>query len=69
MKVKDLETAHDLLGHQAGKILPCLTLSCPKAGLEIKIPVQVTDLGEARNTVRGRAGETGREGSQQKVHY
>ena len=30
-KVKDLEIPYDL-GHQAGKIFPCLTLRCPKAG-------------------------------------
>ena len=63
-KVKDLEIAYDLPGHQAGKILPCLTLRCPKAGPEIRIPMQVTDSGEERNTGRGRRGDSGKEDSQ-----
>lgn len=66
-KVKDVETEYDLLRHQAGKILPCLTSRHPKAGREIRIPVRVTDLGEARNTGRGREGDTGREDSPQKL--
>ena len=60
-KVKDLEIAYDLLGYQAGKTLPCLTFRCPKAGPEIRIPVQVTDSGEERNTGRGRTGDSGKE--------
>ena len=62
-KVKDLEIPYDL-GHQAGKIFPCLTLRCPKAGPEIMIPVQVTDSGEERKTGRGRKGDSEKEDSQ-----
>lgn len=52
MKVKDLQIDISPAWKPSWENTPCLILSLPKADPELRTPVYVTDLRDARNTLQ-----------------